>query len=213
MNWNRFLLICEGCSSPLLTNHFTACLLPAKPDTIRGTRPCSAFLESMSGTSVRIRLMTSVSTIHAEKHITLYPLLFLQVVDTSFSINHCTARQLPFTARIITGEIFSALHDSMLGTWVKIRAMISGLLPNAAGCYEFHPPLFIRHRSAPLFIKPLNSWTLPFTAAFFCSVLTFASLVSTENRGEMLPNIIIWTEIWKKGTKIIMITKTFWQGK
>lgn len=110
-----------------------------------------------------------------------------------FSINHCTARQLPFTARIMTGELFSALHDSMLGTWVKIRAMISGLLPNAAGCYEFHPPLFIRHRSAPLFIKPLNSWTLPFTAAFFCSVLTFASLVSTENRGEMMPNIIIWT--------------------
>ena len=131
---------------------------PVKPATIRGKGPCSAFLGSTSSTSRRIRLMTSVSVLCAEKQNTfLYPLLFSLVAFSSFSRNHYTACQLQFTKGIINRERFSAHLDSMLGTWVNIRAMISELPPSAASCNEFHPPLFIRHRSASLFIKPLTA--------------------------------------------------------
>ena len=131
------IVVYTGCSFPLLTDHYTACLSSVKQATIMGKRPCSAFLESMSGTSVRIWLMTSVSALCAAKHNTfLYPLLFLLPAVTSFSRNHNTVLQLPFTAGVISGERFSAHLDSMLGTWVKIRAMISGLRPNAANCND-----------------------------------------------------------------------------
>ena len=134
--------------------------LTSQTSYYKGQATLLCFRGSMSGTSRRIRLMTSVSVLCAEKQNTfLYPLSFSLVAFTSFSRNHYTACQLQFTKGIINRERFSAHLDSMLGTWVNIRAMISELPPSAASCNEFHPPLFIRHRSASLFIKPLTVWT------------------------------------------------------
>lgn len=74
------IVVYTGCCCRRITNHVTACLLPAKQATIRGKRPCPVFLGSMSGTSVMIRLMASVSELCAAKHNTfLYPLLFYRL--------------------------------------------------------------------------------------------------------------------------------------
>ena len=87
----------------------------------QGTLLCFLAIGSTSSTSRRIRLMTSVSVLCAEKQNTfLYPLLFSLVAFFSFSRNHYTACQLQFTKGFINRERLSAHLDSMLGTWVNI---------------------------------------------------------------------------------------------
>ena len=138
------IVVYTGCSCLPLTNHFTARPLPVKPAPMRGRGPWSAFLGTMSVVSRRIGFMMSVSVLCAEKQNTfLNLLLFSLVTVTSFSRNHFTACQLQFTKGIISSKRFSAHLDSMLGTWVNITAMISGLPPTAASCNQFHPPFFI----------------------------------------------------------------------
>ena len=137
---------------------FHCMFLTSQTSYYKGQATLLCFRGSMSGTSRRMRLMISVSVLCAEKQNTfLYPLLFSLVAFTSFSRNHYTACQLQFTKGIINRERFSAHLESMLGTWVYIRAMISELPLSAASCNEFHSPLFIRRRSASLFIKPLTA--------------------------------------------------------
>ena len=86
----------------------------------------------------------------------------------------------------------------MLGKWVNIRAMISGLPPSAASCNEFHPPLFIRHRSAPLFIKHLTAWTLPLAALYLFHL--GSQQKSTESTGPPLIPVL-----WLKGSPCLNI--------
>ena len=93
---------------------FRCTFLTSQTSYYKGQGTLLCFLGSMSGTSRRIRLMTSVSVLCAEKQNTfLYPLLFSLVACTSFSRNHYTACQLQFTKRIINRERFSAHLDSM----------------------------------------------------------------------------------------------------
>ena len=113
----RITILCSTFHRCLYRLQLSSYYKPRHCMSLTSQTSCPAFVGSVSGTSVRIRLMTSVSALCAAKHNTfLYPLLFLQVAVTSFARNQYRACQLPFTTGIISGERFSARLDSMLGT-------------------------------------------------------------------------------------------------
>ena len=89
-------------AAPFSRNHFTARGLPVRAANISGVRP-SADLESMFGTWVWMREMTSGSPPCAAKCKEFHLLLSSQVAFAPFSRNHFTARGLPFSAANISG--------------------------------------------------------------------------------------------------------------
>ena len=154
------LLSSQFTVAPFSRNHFTACNLPPRAAIIKGVRPWLVF-DSMFSKWVWIRSMMSVSPPSAAKCNAFAPLLSSRVTVAPFSRNHFTACNLLLKAAIISGVQPSPVFDSMLGTCVWIRSMISASPPFAATCNEFHPLLSIRDGSAPLSIKLFTTWTLP----------------------------------------------------
>ena len=79
--------------------------------------------------------------------------LFSLVTVALFSRNHFTACNLPLKAATISGVQPSQVFNSMFGTCVWIRSVISVSPPSDAKCNEIHLQLFIRNGSTPLSIK------------------------------------------------------------
>ena len=133
------IVVYTGCSCPPLTNHFTACPLPVRYQSLhvpyhsltsktsyhkgQGTLLCVPWVNVWHVKKDKI-IDVSVSTLCGKTEHILISCFFSLVALTSFSRNHYTACQLQFTKGIIDRERFSAHLDSMFGTWVNIRAII-----------------------------------------------------------------------------------------
>ena len=131
------IVVYTGCSCPPLTNHFTACPLPVRYQSLhvpyhsltsktsyhkgQGTLLCVPWVNVWH--VKKDKIIMSVSVLCAEKQNTfLYPVVF---TGCSYFLLKKPLHGLSITIQKRNHrERFSTHLDSMFGTWVNIRAII-----------------------------------------------------------------------------------------